>query len=543
MRGARNPSVSADGRFVAFSTGQRLVPADVNGNIDVYVRDMATGAYELISARDGGSVPASYAARDPDTPLRNPGADVSPGVAISADGDRVAVPQRRRRVRSARPRGGRHAALQPVRARALDAAHACWSRPTSSAAPRRAARPVGGALSADGTTAAWPGQNAGDQTHFLDGESPDSSFFYYLWRRVDSGVTRRITGPAEPEVQGCNSYDPRPGDVGPCTGPLSDREQSLAGITSTLPALSADGRRVLFVTGAPQRPPTPGFNTDLWMTDMHDGVSRTAGSVELTREGGRDPADSSGITAVSLSPDGRYARGDQRAHALPVARAAVDQRRHERPGHRRALRDRPRGGHDRARAARLQRRQRRRQRRAAALDLRRRDADRVRLERRQPVLRRRQPARRRVRGRPPRRGPAAAGRPGPAGRTGGRAVRRSRARGGEAAGDRPPRSRGPDPAAGARAGEGQADRRRPRPRARHATAACAGRRGCSGPPGRRSRRRARSRSTSRWPSATRASRGASASSTGAPRSRSRRRPGSPSRARRRVRFAAPPKRR
>ena len=89
VRGARNGSVSADGRFVAFSTAQKLLPEDVNGNIDVYVRDMATGAYELISARDGTTQPAGYATRDPDTPGRNPGADVSPGVAISADGDRV----------------------------------------------------------------------------------------------------------------------------------------------------------------------------------------------------------------------------------------------------------------------------------------------------------------------------------------------------------------------------------------------------------------------------------------------------------------------
>ena len=42
--GARNPSISADGRYVAFSTAERPVPADVNGNIDVYVRDMRTGA-------------------------------------------------------------------------------------------------------------------------------------------------------------------------------------------------------------------------------------------------------------------------------------------------------------------------------------------------------------------------------------------------------------------------------------------------------------------------------------------------------------------
>ena len=58
-RGASNPSISADGRYVAFATAEPLVPADLNDNVDVYVRDMAVadrqpGAYDLVSARDGG---------------------------------------------------------------------------------------------------------------------------------------------------------------------------------------------------------------------------------------------------------------------------------------------------------------------------------------------------------------------------------------------------------------------------------------------------------------------------------------------------------
>src|SRR5262249_53203407 len=66
-RGARNPSRSSDGRSVAFSTAFKLVPADTNSNVDVYVRDMNVpiadpGAYELISAKDGGDVPAAYSA-------------------------------------------------------------------------------------------------------------------------------------------------------------------------------------------------------------------------------------------------------------------------------------------------------------------------------------------------------------------------------------------------------------------------------------------------------------------------------------------------
>ncbi|MCU0313981.1 MAG: hypothetical protein MUC84_07980 [Solirubrobacteraceae bacterium] len=74
-RGALNPSVSADGRFVAFSTGERLVPADDNGNVDVYVRDLRVPAsdqraYDLVSAptpprRPSSIVPARTRARRP----------------------------------------------------------------------------------------------------------------------------------------------------------------------------------------------------------------------------------------------------------------------------------------------------------------------------------------------------------------------------------------------------------------------------------------------------------------------------------------------
>lgn len=45
-----NPSLSADGRFVAFqSYASGLVPGDTNGSYDVFVKDLATGAIERIS--------------------------------------------------------------------------------------------------------------------------------------------------------------------------------------------------------------------------------------------------------------------------------------------------------------------------------------------------------------------------------------------------------------------------------------------------------------------------------------------------------------
>src|SRR5262245_8151452 len=50
------PSVSADGRFVAFvSVGTNLVPGDTNGSLDVFVRDRQTGTTERVSVSSGGA--------------------------------------------------------------------------------------------------------------------------------------------------------------------------------------------------------------------------------------------------------------------------------------------------------------------------------------------------------------------------------------------------------------------------------------------------------------------------------------------------------
>ena len=121
---------------------------------------------------------------------------------------------------------------------------------------------------------------------------------------------------------------------------------------------------------------------------MTEGRSRTAASVELTREGAaRDPLESASISAVALSPDGRWAAiTSQRTRFLLPALRLVDTpttlpgleelylidlegRTLERAL--RGLRGRERGG----------------RRGAAALGLGRRAARGVRLQRRQPVLR------------------------------------------------------------------------------------------------------------------------------------------------------------
>lgn len=67
------PAVSADGRFVAFASASSLVPADANGDVDVFVHDRRTGSTEVVSIADDG--------------LTADGDSVGP--SISADGRHV----------------------------------------------------------------------------------------------------------------------------------------------------------------------------------------------------------------------------------------------------------------------------------------------------------------------------------------------------------------------------------------------------------------------------------------------------------------------
>lgn len=53
--GGSGPEISADGRFVAFSTGSNLVPEDTNGRSDIYIYRVATGRFVLATTdHEGG---------------------------------------------------------------------------------------------------------------------------------------------------------------------------------------------------------------------------------------------------------------------------------------------------------------------------------------------------------------------------------------------------------------------------------------------------------------------------------------------------------
>ncbi len=337
-RGAAGPSISADGRYLVFSTAQQLVAADENHNIDVYRRDMSVAlpaggactastpppcAFELVSARDGSDEPAQYAAPGFPAGGGDPGAEVTRGAAISADGRRVVFRTDAGSDLPAAPGLETPAGQLFVR----DLQSKTTQLITSTRDPvsgqmtgEPAGGAVGAAISADGTTVAWTGTNAPAQTRFLAGENKDAGFSYYLWRRIADGAgapTRRITGLADPDDPVCRAAEEaNPGmstnfdatSTGPCYGPLTEQESLRADISAQVPALSADGYTVAFLTGSGPRPVSfTGPGLDLWVSSMLPGLTRKQAGTELTRDtASPDPAVSSPISSVAISADGRY---------------------------------------------------------------------------------------------------------------------------------------------------------------------------------------------------------------------------------------------
>lgn len=317
-RGAQNGSTSRDGRYVVFATGEPLVPTDTNDNVDIYVRDMtvargAPGAFDLVSARDGGDVPARYAPppEEQDFPGRNPGADVSPRAAISSDGRRVAFRTTAASDLPARIEPDAGAFQVFVRDRTADTTRLVTRDKDSGDPAGGALGPAG--ISGDGTTVVWTGRNAPAQTRFLDGEGQNPATEQYLWQRIAEGAgapTRRITGFVDPDDPACPPdavVEESVTATGPCYGPLAPGAPP-GGLLGQLPALSEDGYRVAFLHDAnPRGAQGGGTGLDLYLTSMRPGVSRKAGTVELTREGTGTLAVNAGIDGLAMSGDGRWA--------------------------------------------------------------------------------------------------------------------------------------------------------------------------------------------------------------------------------------------
>jgi Tol biopolymer transport system component len=336
FRGAENPSVSAEGRYVAFSTAQQLVPHvdEHNENVEVYERDMdlplstdraGSDAYTLVSAQNGSEEPPVYEDSSiTPIPGGDPGAQLWPNTAISADGRYVlfrsetvpsSLPDR---VTPTTPPGQLFVRDLLAKTTTLitrtspgHPPEECGTSGTSAGGEPACGATGPSTLSADGSTVAWVGSRAPSQTVFLPGESLDELTPYYLWQRWQepNARTRRVTGVADPEDPECDggAITGDPTATGPCYGPLTFPE-SVTGISSQAPGLSADGSTVAFLVGSALRPNyLKPDSLDVFVTSMAPGVTRKAGTRELTLAvNGAQGDGNASVTSLAMSSDGTH---------------------------------------------------------------------------------------------------------------------------------------------------------------------------------------------------------------------------------------------
>ncbi len=340
------PSISADGRYVSFTTRAPLSPDDENAFTDVYVADMSTTppTYELASALDGCD-PAAQSACG----LiygGGGGSEASGRVALSAGGRKVVFV-----VDGGSNLGGTvgdtPAGQVVLRDLSTDRTTlvsvvrnpetgAMTDQPVPGGAEINAPlQPLlrGAALSADGTTVAWLGAHLPAQVPLLPDEREAISTldakeqFPYdepLWRRVADGPqapTRRIIGGGDPLAFGC----PPDGTLAeaPCQGPfprIAEHKLELLDRATTgwlgpfrvdgVPQLSADGKTVALIGN-------PVGGTNVYVVNMESGLSRKQAVRELTHEVSVDSSDPTAgfdnpnniplnghIFDLAMSPDG-----------------------------------------------------------------------------------------------------------------------------------------------------------------------------------------------------------------------------------------------
>jgi hypothetical protein len=189
---------------------------------------------------------------------------------------------------------------------------------------------VGASISADGSTVAWMGQQLGEQVPALADETLNPSWGEPLWRRIadgESAPVRRITGGSDPTNPACiasgESSLPATASVSdPCQGPFETQRVAGDGAGGVwlgdveedpTPSLSADGYEVAMIAGAPLvavgafSGGAEGSHADLYVVDMHPGLSRTAALervTELATGVEEAVATNAPIASFAISPDG-----------------------------------------------------------------------------------------------------------------------------------------------------------------------------------------------------------------------------------------------
>lgn len=319
-----NPSISADGRYVAFTTTEPLDAADDPGTAssDVYVADMSTTTptYELASAGDGS-----------DQALGGDSAAAG-RVALSEDGSRIVFTNGGEVY--VRDLGTTTTVLITVR---RDPITGVTSEPVPGGGVASGSEVA--AISGDGSTVAWVGSHLTEQVPMLgDEEARVRAREYHepLWRRVPTPVeesppTRRIVGGGDPLAPGCppggTLSDPA------CQGPfpaiangrafLEVEESEGAGWGTGLPQLSRDGNTVALVGN-------PDEQKDLFVVDMGPGLSRRQAVRRLTQWVNVAPEPrlaldekftpfNGPISGCAISPDGNRIAFTTRRQVFPLA--------------------------------------------------------------------------------------------------------------------------------------------------------------------------------------------------------------------------------
>jgi Tol biopolymer transport system component len=305
------PSISADGRYVSFTT--KVSPVEMESEPEgsiVYVADMSTSppTYELASTADGS------------TPME--GGSVAAGkVALSADGSRVAfLNQGNVYVRDL---ASRETILISARRDPLTGMTGEAVAGGGAYEPEEALTPAGAAISGDGSTVAWVGEDLPEQVPMLGDEEAkvrslnvESAYHEPLWRRVpgpgnERPPTRRVVGGGDPLAPSC----PATGTVQTpaCQGPYPELaftnrlEVNLqvrkvgTGWGVKVPQLDADGDTVAFV-GNPEE------QYDLFVVDMAPGLDRREAFHQVTRWTNPVPAEGPGVLPELLQGRNNFAK-------------------------------------------------------------------------------------------------------------------------------------------------------------------------------------------------------------------------------------------
>jgi Tol biopolymer transport system component len=355
---ARRPSISADGRYVSFTTAAPLDPIDdLNTAPDVYVRDMTIeagqpGGFTLASAADQSSAGLTYDFGGQESFGR--GSLASGRSAITADGRHV-VFVTTAASNLADPAVAADTPPLQVAVRDLDTERTLLvSVEYDQATGQMTGAPVptvseggvtfgavfhagntvpaypeafdGASISADGSTVAWMGQDVGKQAGVLQSDpASDAQYAEPLWRRIDDGpqaVTRRVTGGSDPANAACppgGTLSQPPTLSNPCQGPFEPLQESgrfgifTLSSAEQLPQLSADGRTVAFLANAREIAGGEQFgqaaiaSDDLYVADMHDGLTRRQALRRLTEIASANGSDAGRVAPIvdfGVSPDG-----------------------------------------------------------------------------------------------------------------------------------------------------------------------------------------------------------------------------------------------